>query len=104
LILFQPEIHGSGHSRSGHRLSVVICDHVDTVICAMCPPMFTAHIPAAKQGTVDNKLAMNAVFGKNMEAFPESDDEDESCGSDGDTEDGGSADESDDNGEVDSNN
>jgi hypothetical protein len=66
--------------------------------------MFTAHIPAAKQGTVDNKLAMNAVFGKNMEAFPESDDEDESCGSDGDTEDGGSADESDDNGEVDSNN
>jgi hypothetical protein len=28
---------------------------------------------------------MDAVFGKNMEAFPESDDEDESCDSDGDT-------------------
>jgi hypothetical protein len=41
------------------------------------------------------KLAMTAVFGKNMEAFPESDDEDESCGSDGDSEDGDSEDSSD---------
>jgi hypothetical protein len=37
---------------------------------------------------VDNKLAMDAVLGKNMEAFPDSDDEDESCDSDGDAEDG----------------
>jgi hypothetical protein len=34
------------------------------------------------------KLSIDAVFGKNMEAFPESDDEDESGVSDGTTEDG----------------
>jgi hypothetical protein len=44
---------------------------------------------------VDTKLAMDAVFGKNMEAFPQSNDEDESCDSDGDTEDGDSDDDSD---------
>jgi hypothetical protein len=37
---------------------------------------------------VDNILAMDAVFRKNMEAFLKSDDEDESCGSDGYSEDG----------------
>jgi hypothetical protein len=40
---------------------------------------------------------MDAVFGKSMEAFPESDDEDESCDSDGDTEDSDSNDDSNDN-------
>jgi hypothetical protein len=52
---------------------------------------------------VDTKLAMDAVFGNNMEAFPESDDEDEFCGGDGDTEDGDSDDDSDESG-VESNN
>jgi hypothetical protein len=33
---------------------------------------------------------MYAVFGNDMEVFPESDDDDESCGSNGDTEDGDS--------------
>jgi hypothetical protein len=53
---------------------------------------------------VDNKLAIDAVFGKNMEAFRESDGEDESCGSGGDTEDGDSDDGSDANGGLESNN
>jgi hypothetical protein len=51
---------------------------------------------------VDNKLAMDDVFGKNMEAFLESNDEDESCGSGGDTEDGESDDGSDDSGGLES--
>jgi hypothetical protein len=47
---------------------------------------------------------MDAVFGKNMEAFPESNDEDESCNSSGITADGDSDDGSDDNDIVVSNN
>jgi hypothetical protein len=40
---------------------------------------------------VNNKLAMDAVsLERIMEAFPESDDEDESCGSDENAENGGS--------------
>jgi hypothetical protein len=41
---------------------------------------------------------------KNVEAFPESNDDDESCGSDGDTEYGDSDDDSDDSDGVESNN
>jgi hypothetical protein len=46
-------------------------------------------ISQTKTIDVDNKLAMDAVFGNNMEAFPGTDDEDEYCDSDsdGDTED-----------------
>jgi hypothetical protein len=59
-------------------------------------PVITAQRLATEQRTdVDNKLAIDAVFGKNVEAFPESDDEDESCDSDGDTEHGDSDDGSD---------
>jgi hypothetical protein len=45
---------------------------------------------------VDNKLAMDAVVGNNMDSFPESDDEDESFESDGDAEYSGSDDDIDD--------
>jgi hypothetical protein len=71
--------------------------------CSVAPTLGTqrpvAEQPAFKKygkiTDVDNKLAMDAVFGKNMEAFPKSDDEDEYCDSDGDTEDSDSDDDSD---------
>jgi hypothetical protein len=53
---------------------------------------------------VDNKLAMDADSVNNAEALPESNDEDESCGSDGDTEYGASDDGSTNNGGLESKN